>query len=437
MKQAQWPPTSRALIRRYLFAAAVLALLLVGVIGGWTATTELSGAVIAQGSLVVDSNVKKVQHPTGGVIAELRARDGDHVKAGDIVVRLDETQTHANLAIVNKSLDQFAARQARDEAERDEADTPAFPEDLLDRIDNPDVAHAVTGEGRLFEIRRRSREGRKEQLKERIVQLDEQINGLETQKGARIEQIEWIKKELNGVRDLWKKNLIPYTRLTNLEREAVRLDGERGQLIAQIAEAKGKINEIQLQIIQVDQEMRTEVGKDLVDIRAKTAELVEKKVAAEDQLKRVDIRAPQDGVVMQSTVHTVGGVIMPGEQIMLVVPERDVLMVEVKIAPQDVDQIRLGQTVALRLTAFNKRTTPELNGAVSRLSADVTEDQKSGSYYYVARISVSDQETARLQGLKLVPGMPVEAFIESEKRTVLSYLIRPLSDQIVRAFREK
>jgi HlyD family secretion protein len=411
-------------------------MLVVGV-GGWAATTELSGAVIAQGLLVVDTNVKKVQHPTGGVVGEVRVRDGDHVKAGDIVVRLDETQTRANLSIVTKSLDELAARQARDEAERDDEGTIAFPRTLLARMDDPDVAHAVNGERRLFDIRRKAREGLKSQSRERIEQLREEIRGLETQWQARVEQIGWIRKELDGVRDLWEKNLVPYTRLTALEREASRLDGERGQFIAQIAQTKGKINETELQIIQVDQDMRAEVGKDLAEIRAKTTELVEKKVAAEDQLRRVDIRAPQDGVVMQSTVHTVGGVIMQGDAIMVVVPETDVLTVEAKIAPQDIDQLRFGQTAALRFTAFNQRTTPELNGVVQRISADVTQDPKSNAYYYTVRIAVPDGEIARLEGLKLVPGMPVEVFIQTTERKVISYLIRPMRDQIARAFREK
>jgi HlyD family secretion protein len=424
-------------IRRHLIAAAVAAVLLVGGVGGWAATTELSGAVIAQGLLVVDTNVKKVQHPTGGVVGEVRVRDGDHVKAGDIVVRLDETQTRANLAIVTKGLDELAARQARDEAERDDDDTIAFPKTLLARIDDPDVAHAVNGERRLFDIRRKAREGLKSQSRERIEQLREEIRGLETQWQARVEQIGWIRKELDGVRDLWEKNLVPYTRLTALEREASRLDGERGQFIAQIAQTKGKINETELQIIQVDQDMRAEVGKDLAEIRAKTTELVEKKVAAEDQLRRVDIRAPQDGVVMQSNVHTIGGVIMQGDAIMVVVPETDVLTVEAKIAPQDIDQLRFGQMAALRFTAFNQRTTPELNGVVQRISADVTQDQKSNAYYYTVRIAVPDNEIARLEGLKLVPGMPVEVFIQTTERKVISYLIRPMRDQIARAFREK
>jgi multidrug efflux pump subunit AcrA (membrane-fusion protein) len=210
-------------------------------------------------------------------------REGYRVKEGDIVVRLDETQTKANLLIVTKSLDELAARQAREEAERDGADQVLFPRDLLARMDDPDVAHVVSEERKLFAIRREAREGQKAQLRERIAQLKEEIRGYEAQQVSKDEQIDWIKKELAGVNALWQKNLIPYTRVTSLERDRVRLEGERGQLIASIAQAKGKITETELQIIQVDQDMRTEVGKDLAEIRAKTSELVEKKVAAEDQ----------------------------------------------------------------------------------------------------------------------------------------------------------
>jgi HlyD family secretion protein len=427
----------RESIRLHLLAGSAAALLLVGGVGGWAATTDLAGAVIAQGSLVVDSNVKKVQHPTGGVVGEVRVHDGDRVKAGDIVVRLDETQVRANLGVVTKGLDELAARQARDEAERDDNGTVVFPESLLARMSDPDVVHAVNGERRLFDIRRAARDGQKSQLRERIAQLNEEIRGLEKQRNARVDQVGWIKKELAGVNDLWSRNLVPYTRVTSLEREAARLEGELGQFIAQIAQTKGKISETELQIIQVDQDMRAEVGKDLAEIRAKSSELVERKVSAEDQLMRVDIRAPQDGVIMQSTVHTVGGVIMQGEPIMLVVPESDALTVEARISPQDVDQVYLGQPTSLRFSAFNQRTTPQLNGSVSRISADVTQDQKSGASYYTIRISVPDDEIVRLEGLKLIPGMPVEAFIQTNERRVLSYLIRPLRDQIARAFREK
>jgi HlyD family secretion protein len=424
-------------IRHYLRVGIGVTILLAGGVGGWAATTQLSGAVIAQGQLVIDSNVKKVQHPTGGVIGELRVRDGSRVKAGDIVIRLDDTQTRANLAIVSKGLDELMAREARDEAERDGAETIAFPKDLLARIDDLQVAHVVQGERKLFEIRRSAREGQKAQLRERIAQLKEEIKGIETQQEARGYQIDWIKKELEGVNELWKKHLVAYSRVTTLERDAARLLGERGQLSASIAQSRGKISELELQIIQIEQDMRAEVGKDLAEIRAKESELVEKKIAAADQLQRIDIRAPQNGVVHQLNVHTVGGVISPSEPIMLVVPESEALVVEAKLQPQDIDQVRFGQKALLRFSAFNQRTTPEVNGKVTQISADVSQDQKSGASFYTVRISVPEDEIARIEGLRLVAGMPVEAFIQTGERTVISYLVKPLSDQILRAFRER
>jgi HlyD family secretion protein len=222
-----------------------------------------------------------------------------------------------------------------------------------------------------------------------------------------------------------------------LEREAVRLDGDSNQYVASAAQAKGKKAETELQIIQIDQDLRSEVAKELREIQGKSAELVERKVAAEDQLKRVDLRSPQNGNVHQLAVHTVGGVIGPSEPLMLIVPENDALTVEIRIAPQDIDQIRLGQLVNLRFSAFNQRTTPEIVGSLSRISADISQDQKTGVSYYLGRVSLSSAELSKLAGLKLLPGMPVEAFVRTEDRTVLSYLVKPLHDQIAKAFRER
>ena len=213
--------------------------------------------------------------------------------------------------------------------------------------------------------------------------------------------------------------------------------GERGQLVAAVAQAKGKISETRIQILQIDQDMRTEVGKDLSEIRGKIAELVEKRVAAEDQLKRIDIRAPQNGMVHQLDVHTVGGVVTAGQQIMLVVPAADKLIVEAKVQPQDIDQVGVGQKAVLRFSNFNSRTTPEINGEVSVVSADVTTDQRTGLSYYTVRIAVTPEEIARLEAVKLVPGMPVDVFIQTTIRTVMSYFVRPFQNQLAKAFREK
>ena len=423
-------------LRSHLLAGLTTLAVLGGGVGGWAATTELSGAVVAPGLVVVDSHVKKVQHPTGGVVGEIRVKDGDQVAAGDLVLRLDETITRANLAVVTKSLDELAARQARLEAERDGRRTISIRDELRARSSEAGIAALVDGEQRLFELREQARAGQKAQLKERTDQLKEQIAGLALQADAKAEEIKLIQDELNGVQELWRKNLIPISRVTALRREETRIKGERGQLIAGVAQAKGKISETELQIIQIDQDLRSEVAKELGEIQAKTAELVERKVAAQDQLKRIDIRAPLGGTVHQLSVHTLGGVIAPGDALMLIVPKADDLAIEVKVAPQDIDQLRLGQDAVLRLSAFNQRTTPEIKGKVSRVAADLTQDEKSGASFYTVRVAAAESEMAHLHGLTLLPGMPVEAFIQTGERTAFSYLTKPLTDQMTRAFRE-
>ncbi len=428
---------ARRSIRRHLIVGLAVVALLAGGLGGWASTAQISGALIAPGSVVVESNVKKVQHPTGGVVGEVRARDGDVVKAGDVVVRLDDTVTKASLAIVTKNLDGLMARAARLEAEQRGLDKIAFPPALSERADDPDVKAVMASESKLFDVRVNGRAGQKSQLRERVVQLNEEIAGLTAQEKAKDQEIALVEKELIGVRDLYDKHLVQLSRLTTLERDLARLSGERAQYIASRAQAKGKITETELQIIQVDKDMVSDVSKDLRETNDKIGEFVERKVTAEDQLRRVDIRAPQDGMVLQSTVHTVGGVITAGDAIMLIVPQADDLQVEAKVNPQDIDKLQVGQKTLLRLSAFNQRTTPELNGVVTRVSPDVTTDQRTGQSYYTIRISMPPQEVARLGDVKLIPGMPVEAFVQTGERTLISYLVKPLSDQLMRAFRER
>ena len=428
---------ARRSMRRHLVAAIVVTSILIIGVGGWGATAVISGAVVASGALVVDSNVKKVQHLTGGIIGELRVRDGDHVRANDIVVRLDETVTRANLAIITKGLDELMARKARLESERDGADTLVFPAQLLAGAGDPDRAAAMDSERKLFNLRKTARSGQKAQLSERIAQLGEEITGLTAQQNSKAKEIALIERELAGVRELWKQNLVQLTRLTALEREAARLDGEHGQLIAAAAQAKGKIAETTLQILQIDQDIASDVAKELREVDGKIGEFVERKVAAEDQLKRIDIRAPQDGTVFQLAVHTVGGVITAGDPIMLIVPEADNLSVEVRVNPQDIDRLQLNQKAILRFTAFNVRTTPEIEGTVTRISADTSTDQRTGQSYYTVRIAMAADQIERLGDVKLLPGMPVEAFVQTGERTMFSYLMKPLHDQFVRAFREK
>ena len=429
--------STRRSIRVHLLLGLVVVALLAGGLGGWASTTEIAGALIAPGQIVVDSNVKKVQHPTGGVVGELRARDGDIVKAGDVVVRLDDTVTKAGLAIVTKSLNGLLARAARLEAEQRGADKVVFPAALLEHSGDPEAAAVMASETKLFEVRLNGRTGQKAQLRERIAQLNQEVLGLSAQAGAKKGEIELVQRELVGVRHLYSKNLVGISRLTILERDAARLAGEQGQFVAAKAQVLGKITEIEMQIIQIDKDLVSEVTKDLRETTDKIGEFVERKVTAEDQLRRINIRAPQDGMVLQSSIHTVGGVIPAGDAIMLIVPQADNLSVEARVNPQDIDQLRIGQTTFLRLSAFNQRTTPELNGIVSRVSPDTTVDQRTGQSHYTIRISMPPEEIARLGDVRLIPGMPVEAFVQTGTRTMLSYLMKPLHDHLMRAFREK
>jgi HlyD family secretion protein len=424
-------------LRNHLIAGIAVALFLIIGIGGWAFRTELSGAVTASGSVVVDSNVKKVQHLTGGIVGELLVREGDRVQAGDTVVRLDDTVLQAGLAIVTKGLDEMRARKARLVSERDGTDEMVFPSDMIGRMPSSELAAAMESERKLFDLRRAARQGQKSQLRQRIAQLEDEARGYGALQAAKTEEIELIQRELGGVQSLWEKKLIPINRLTMLEREAARLKGELAQSIASSAQVRGKISEIELQIIQIDQELSSEVAKELREMDGKIGEFVERKVTAEDQLKRVELRAPQSGIVHQLGIHTIGGIVSPADPVMLIVPESDLLSVEAKISPQDIDQLYLGQATSLRFSAFNQRTTPEIQGAISRISADVSSDQRTGQNFYTARIAIPADELVRLGNVKVLPGMPAEIFARTYDRSVLSYFTKPLTDQIVRAFRER
>ena len=424
-----------AAIRRNLrLSVAVLGFLVVGV-GGLAATTGLSGAVIGTGQVTAASDVKKVQHPTGGVVAEIRVKDGSRVKAGDVLLTLDPTIVSANMNIVGGAVDELQARQVRLEAERD-GRALRWPGDILAQRADPAVAAAMKDEARLYQLRLQARDGQKAQLRERIAQLKLEIAGYEDQSKAKQREIELIQQELIGVRKLYAQTLVPLTRLNSLERASVELNADVAQLKSSVAQANGKIAEIQLQTIQIDQDARSDAGNQLNDVENKLAELRQRKVTADDEYRRILIRAPQDGVVDRLNVHGPGAVIAPGEAILYIVPDRDRMEVEAKIRPTDVDKIKPGQTAMLRFSAFNLRSTPELKGQVDEVSADTHTEERTGAPFYVVRIEIPPAQLTRLGPLKLTPGMPVESFIQTERRTMLSYVLKPLSDQLSRAFRE-
>jgi HlyD family secretion protein len=299
------------------------------------------------------------------------------------------------------------------------------------------VSSLLASEASLFKARADARESQKNLLQSRVAQLAEEISGLESQLTSKARQLELIGGELSGVQELWDKRIVPLTRLTTLQRESARIEGERGQLISAIAETKSKVGEAQLQLVRLDQDFRAEVVKELGETQNKEAELVERGVAARDLLERIEIRAPTSGVIHQLSAHTIGGVVRAGDAIMEVVPDSDDLMIEARLQPADIDQVRTGQTAFVRFSAFNQRVTPQLSGVVSYVSADTSRDQQTSAQYFTVRVMLPEDERRRLAGLQLVSGMPAEVFMQTGSRTMMSYLMKPIVDQLKRAFVER
>jgi HlyD family secretion protein len=415
----------------------VLAVALV-VGGGFATFMPLSGAVVIPGTVVSETSVKKIQHPTGGIIAGILATDGTHVREGDVLVRLDDTQVRSNFQVVTKQLEEIRARIARLTAERDGHDDQPLVRKAVYENRPADDEELLTTESSLFKARAEARRSQRELLRSRISQLNEEVVGLDAQVKSKRTQLDLVGQELEGVQALYDKRLTPLTRLTSLQREGARLEGERGQLVSTIAETRGKISESELQLIKLDQDFRAEVMKDLREAQDKDAELTERVVAARDQLTHIELRAPVTGIVHQLSIHTIGGVVTPAEVMMVIVPESDELQIDARLPANEIDQVHKGQNTLVRFSAFNQRTTPELSGIVSQVSADITHDQQSGaSSYYSVRVSLPGREFARLGERQLVSGMPAEIFIQASSRTMMSYLLKPISDQLHRMFRER
>lgn len=386
-------------VRGHLIVGAALVASVVGDVGGWAAVTDIFGAVIAPGLVVVDSNVKTVQHQLGGSVSEILVDNGDRVAAGQVMVRLDPTIAQASLAIVNKRLMGLNVRGARLWAERDGTDRMTLPK--LDGVEVPEVQRVFAAERRVFNLRRAAPVGQKAQLGQRIAQFDAEIDGLNAQLNAKVKEMALMHRELESARGLWAKKLTSIAKITAFDREATRLEGQCGKLMMTIAARRGRISEMELKIIQIDRNLAGEVAKELREIDASKGELAERKIAAKDRLPRMTIRVSHAGFVHQSKVRTVDGVIKPGETLMLVVPTSDKLTIEARVAPRDIDQLSAGQATLLRFSAFNQRTTPELTGTVESISADVTTDDRTGVRFYTARVEVSANQLQRLGTLSL------------------------------------
>ena len=415
---------------------AVLVAIAILVIGGLLAGTliPIGGAVIASGQIGVESHVKKIAHPSGGVISEIMVQNGQHVRKGEVLVRFDDKVTGADAEYSSLSVDQMLAQRARLEAERLGASSITFPRELM--RDDPGARKAMADETKLFRIKQSEQGGLSAQLVARIEQYQQQISAYEAQIRALEEQQKLIEPERKGVKDLWDKDLVTISRLNQLERTAVDMQGNIGALRANIAQTQARISEAREQIIQLGETRRSQAGTDLTQVNGQLNQQQVRSVSAVDAQGRSVVRAPYDGVVDKLAFNTIGGVVRPAEVIMEIVPDSDQLLVEAAVSPSDVDQVHAGQTARIRFTAFNNTATPEIRGRVIVVAADRATDAEGKVAFFPARIEIDQTELKKYPELALRPGMPAEVFIETGERSMISYLTKPLRDQFARAFRD-
>ena len=429
---------SAASLSRHAVVGLIASVVMFGGLGVWAATTEIAGAVVASGLVVVEGGSKKVQHQEGGIIKEIFAFNEDYVEAGELLIRLDGTTIQANLAVVMSQLSEALARQARLTAESVGATAIDVPKVLSTWPDQEELRALFTAQEKLRVSRLDSIEGQTARMDEQVSQIEQQIIGLEAQQDAIGQQLEIINAESADLDELFKQGLVQISRVNDIKREQSRLIGEKGRIFAEIAASRAGIAERAVVNAQVIDDFQSQVLTDLQDVGVTVAELLQQKIAAEDRLARLEIRAPQSGVIHESIVQTVGGVAGAGETLMLVVPQESQLLVDARVSPLDIDKVFVGQEVVLRLSSLNARTTPELFGSVRSLSPDLTMDRVTGQQYFVVRIEVAESERAKLpDGTKLGPGMPADVFAQTGDRTVLTYILQPLTEQFQRTFREE
>lgn len=425
--------------RHHVLMGLLAILVLVGGFGVWSVTANIAGAIIAPGQLVVDQKRQVVQHPDGGVVAEILVKDGDAVEAGQVLIRLDPSELVSERNVVEASLFESLARRGRLEAERDGADRITFDPLLTDLLaDRADVRALTEGQARLFDARRKTLASQIEQMGKRVGQIRNQIEGLDAQATALEVQLKLIREELADQQALLDKGLTQASKVLALQREEASLLGRQGSLIAQRAENEGRITEIEIERLRLTSTRREEAITELRDLSFKELELRERLRSVEQKLDRLDIRAPVAGVVLAMTVFAEQAVIRPAEPVLYIVPQNRPLLIIARLDPIHVDEVYIGQPVTLRFAALDSRTTPKLDGKVVSVSPDVLSDNTTGARYYQVEIRLNAGETEKLpDGVTLVPGMPADAFIRTADRTPLSYLVKPLAEYFNKAFREK
>jgi len=410
-------------------------LVLVGGFGTWSVMAQITGAVIASGQIEVDRNRQVIQHPDGGVVEAILVDEGDTVAKGDALIRLDGSVLRSELAIVEGQLFEILARRGRLEAERDGSDTLTF-DPLLTEV--PQGADLIKGQTNLFDARRESTNRAVEQLDQQRAQISSQLNGITAQQTALATQSDLIKQELTDQQKLLSQQLVQASRVLALQREEANLLGRVGELTASAAQAAERMTEIEIQILSLATTRREEAITRLRDLQFNELELTERRRTLRQQLERLDIRAPVSGIVYGMQIFAEQSVIRAAEPVMFLVPQDRPLVIATRVQPTDVDQIHLGQDVTLRFSAFDQRRTPELEGSVTLVSADIFQDDVTGQAYYQTEVQLNDGEIEKLpDDMVLIPGMPVEAFVRTADRSPMDYLLKPLADYFAKAFREQ
>ncbi|WP_371155461.1 HlyD family type I secretion periplasmic adaptor subunit [Jannaschia sp. 2305UL9-9] len=423
--------------RRQLVIGIIGLAILLGGFGSWAVLANISGAIISQGRIAVDSNRQVVQHPDGGVVADINVREGDIVEADDVLLSLDRTLLQSDAQILLDQLHEIRARSARLEAERDVQDAILFPDDLLAAAaaDN-EVADMLDGQRRLFDARNEAFGRETEQLVRRKEQIASQVDGITAQSDALTLQLGFLREELEAQQSLLDRGLAQAPRVLALQREEARLLGQVGEFTAGIAELEGRATEIDLEVLKLETRLREQAISQLRDLQFRQIELAEQYRSVQERLSRMEITAPVGGVVYGLTVFAPRSVIRPADPVLYLVPQDRPLVIQVQVDPIHIDQVYPGQPVTLRMPTFDARTTPEIFGSVIRVSPDSFTDEVTGAPYYRAEILPNEGEIDRLNGQVMLPGMPVEAYIRTEDRTPLAYLVKPLADYFNRAFRE-
>lgn len=423
-------------VRKQISTALLVCSGLVVGLGAVAAYAEISGAVIGSGQVIVQGRTKHVQHPDGGIVGEILAKEGDKVEAGEVLFQLDGTVARASLAIVETQLEQLLAQEARLLAEQARESEIVFPDSLIENASER-VRLLIDGQRELMAARATTREGRKDQLSEQVGQYQEQIAALKAQQDAIGENIELLDEQIEDFAHLHAKGLVVDSEMTSIRRERASLVGSQAAITSEIVEIQQAVTKTELERVQVDEEFDQGILAELDEKRTEIAKLQEERVTAIDRLKRLDIRSPLTGFLHEMNVTTIGGIVSSGETLVSVIPMDDELMIEAKLSPTDVDQVTAQQTARIRLSGLNQRVTPELTGYVIDVAPDLTVEEQTGLSYYKSRLRIPEEELAKVDATQLRPGMPAEVFFETSQRTILSYLVKPISDQIQHAMREE